>query len=254
MTADDPAWPALEPGVRHDAPDPPEAFRVPFTVFDALAMVLLSQVVGVLIVGVSAAVGVDVSASLATTASVILVIQTVALAAVLGFLRLRGVLSWRLLGPIRPAARHLAIGLGIGVSGWIVVTVLVEMANRTFGPVPPPEQSLMEAGTSGGLATVLSIVSAVFLAPIVEEVVYRGGLFQSLRQTLGLFPAMFISSGVFALVHLELGQPLFLAGLMLLGLWLAAAFHRTGSLLVPIVGHATFNAISLTFALLVGPG
>jgi membrane protease YdiL (CAAX protease family) len=41
------------------------------------------------------------------------------------------------------------------------------------------------------------------------------------------------------------GAVLLPSGLALLGFVLALAFHRTGNLLVPIVGHAAFNAVAV---------
>lgn len=249
MTAHDPAWPDPAPGWRHDAPDPPEAFQVPFNVFDALLLVLWAQLAQLLVAGPFQLAGVDLSAG-TTVGLVIIAIQVVTHVGLIAWLRWRGALSWRLYGPIRPRWRHVGIGVGIGASGFVIVTALIEMVNRTFGPVAPPEQSLMRAGQQGGLAMAVAALSAVVLAPVVEELIYRGALFQSLRAKLGLFPGMFLSAGVFAVVHVELAEPLFLAGLLVLALWLAAAFHRTGSIVVPIVGHATFNAISFSIALL----
>lgn len=251
MTAQDPAWPEPAPGWRHDAPDPPEAFPVPFNVFDALLLVLWAQLAQLLVAAPFQLAGVDLTQGL-TVGLVIVLIQVVTFLGLTGWLRWRGALTWRLYGPVRPRWRHVAVGFGIGLSGFVIVTALVEMANRTFGPVAPPEQSLMQASRQGGLALLVATVSAVVLAPIVEELTYRGALFQSLRAKLGLFPAMFLSAGVFAVVHVELAQPLFLAGLFVLALWLAAAFHRTGSIVVPLVGHATFNAVSLSVALIAG--
>lgn len=245
----DPPWPELPAGARHDAPDPPDAFRVPFNLFDGLLLVVWAQLAQLLVALPAQGVGADLTDG-TVVGALIVVIQLVTLVGLVAWLRFRGALSWRLYGPLRPQLRHVAVGVGIGASGFVIVTVLVEMANRAFGPVAPPEQSLMEASQQGGLATVIAAVSAILLAPVVEELIYRGALFQSVRAKLGLFPAMFISAGVFAVVHVELGQPLFLMGLFLLALWLAAAFHRTGSILVPIVGHATFNAVSLTVAAL----
>lgn len=48
-------------------------------------------------------------------------------------------------------------------------------------------------------------------------------------------------------------MPFFVVLLAIFGFWLAAAFHHTGSLLVPVVAHAVFNGIELTVALLLLP-
>jgi membrane protease YdiL (CAAX protease family) len=247
VTSHDPAWPDPGPGRGHAVADPPDAFPVPFSVFDALALVVWAQVAQVLVAVPVQAAGVDLSGGLGVSLTIVL-IQLVTLAGVVGFLRWRGAWSWRLLGPVRPERRHLGVGLAVGVVGFVVVTLLMELATRALGPVAPPEQSLMAASRAGGLGAVVAGVSVVLVAPVVEELIYRSALFQSLRKTLGLWPGMLISAGVFAVVHVELGQPLYLLGLFVLGMWFAAAFHRTGSILVPVVGHATFNATSLLIA------
>mgnify|MGYP000902698212 CR=1 FL=1 len=87
-------------------------------------------------------------------------------------------------------------------------------------------------------------LSALLIAPglaIVEELVFRGYLFASLRRQQGTWTAALAVSGLFALVHLfrpgsldfklAYGLGLFLASLLLilvvlrLGLWPAAAMH-----------------------------
>ena len=60
-----------------------------------------------------------------------------------------------------------------------------------------------------------------------------------------------MSSLVFGFVHLELiPTPASLAALVIVGAWLAGAFHRSGSLLVAVVGHATFNGTVILAATL----
>jgi hypothetical protein len=69
----------------------------------------------------------------------------------------------------------------------------------------------------------------------------------------GVHVAAVVSSAVFAVIHFEIlfSQPLALGGLFVVGLALAYAFHATGNLVVPILGHAVFNAISVSLAMLV---
>ncbi len=240
-------WPEPEPGWRHDAPDPPDAFRVPFTVLDGFGLVLWT-IAAQLLVGIPlSALGFTFDDGVVSLA-VLFGVQLFTLAGAVAWLALRGVLSWRALGPVRPAWRHAGIGIGVGVAGYVIVVLTLTVGNQVFGPVKPPSQTVLNASTRGGLVTAVSVLIAVVGAPLLEEFVFRGILFQSLRGRLGLFPGLFISALVFAGVHLEVTQPLFTAALLLLGVWLAAAFHRTGSLVVAVFGHATFNAIELTLA------
>lgn len=243
----DQAWPS-EPGYRHDAAGPHDAFPVPFSVVESFGAVVWTLAAMVLVRSVAVAIGIEFGPD---PVSVLVVIsaQLFTLAGLVAYLRARGRLSWRLLGPVRPRRRHVAVGVGIGTAGFVIVQLTVAVAAQLFGPVEAPQQSLLEAGRIGGVTAVLAAVAAVAIAPVVEEVVFRGLLFQSLRRRTGLAAALVISGIVFAVVHLELDQAVFGVALLLLAVWFAGAFHRTGTLVVAVVGHATFNAINLALAL-----
>lgn len=245
VTGSDPAWPDRGPDWRHDAPDPPDAFPVPFAWTDGLALVVISIITQIVAAGFVATAGYSLEDAIPLLVMTALS-QLLTIGVGLSWLRLRNSLSWRLLGPVRPSGRHVWIGLGIGVSGYVIVTLLVLLASALFGEFAPPNQPVLEQSLTGPLATAFGVLVAVLLAPVVEEFVFRGVLFQALRQRIGLWPAIGISSIVFGLLHLL--APLYAVVLTILGFWLAAAFHRTGSIVVPIVGHATFNAIALALA------
>lgn len=250
----DPPWPDHGADWRHDAGDPDEAFPVPFTIFDALGMVLWTVIAQVLVVTAAAGLGLVDVEELGSAlreqpvlgTSIQVASQVVTLLGIVGFLGLRGVLSWRVLGPLRPRLRHVAMGVGIGLSGLVIVLSLSELVNQAFGPYDAPEQYSLQVSTTSLLVLVLTGISAVLLAPLVEELVFRSLLFQSVRRKLGLSAAMVIQALVFAYIHLEVvGNPPAMVGLIALALWLAGAFHRTGSLVVPVVAHASYNAAVL---------
>lgn len=258
--ADDPPWPPRPEGWRHDAPEPPAAFRVPWSVSDALLLVLWTivaqVVVGVAVLASRADVGSDL-----VGVTVSLVVQGVTLAGVLVWLALRSRLSWRLLGPLPPRLRDLWVGSGVGVAGFVIVTLLLLLADQLWGEVEPPDQPLTRMIGEGGLVTLLVVVVAVLAAPVVEEVVFRGLLFQAIRERAGVFPAMGLSALIFGAVHLpqiveveaetglvegiNVAALPSIAGLAILGFWFAGAFHRTGRLGVVVAAHATFNGIAL---------
>ncbi len=159
----------------------------------------------------------------------------------------------RLLGPTRSTGLMWAIGLGVGIVTVIVTYTVNAVFVLSFGDGEAVEQEVLDIALAGGAATVLAILLAVVLAPITEEIVFRGVLFRALDHRFGMWPAAVLSSAVFAVIHFEVlfSQPLALVGLFTVGILLAIAYHRTGSLLVPILGHAVFNAVSVSLALLV---
>lgn len=245
--AGDPAWP---PGPRQDGADAREAFRVPFSVVDGFVAVLW-LILAQLVVALPAVVigAIDPEEGGPGLLMVVIVSQAVGLAGALTWLVLRQRLSWRLLGPARPRPRHVLIGVGIGVVGFVGVNIVILSLLPLVGPVDPPEQQLLEEVTVGGLTTVLAVFAAVVMAPVLEEVVFRGMLFQALKRRAGLWPAAILSGLLFAAVHVEITQPLFSLGLLGLGVVFALGLHRTGSLIVPIVGHAAFNLVVVVIIL-----
>ncbi len=159
----------------------------------------------------------------------------------------------RLLGPTRGTGLMWAIGLGVGIVTVIAAYTVNAVFVLSLGDGEAVEQEVLDIALAGGAATVLAILLAVVLAPVTEEIVFRGVLFRALDDRFGMWPAAVLSSAVFAVIHFEVlfSQPLALAGLFTVGILLAIAYHRTGSLLVPILGHAVFNAVSVGLALLV---
>lgn len=186
---------------------------------------------------------------------VALVLQLIIFVAAMVPLLIRRRLDRRLFGPSQPTGSWLALGFGL-VAGIIAlfaaygVNIVLALVAGTDDPV---EQQLLQDALGGGVTLLLAGIIAVVVAPIVEEIVFRGVLFRALADRIGLWVGAVVSSAVFALIHIEVvtSQPIALGGLFAVGLALALAFHYTGNLLVPIVGHAVFNAASLSLALVV---
>ena len=92
----------------------------------------------------------------------------------------------------------------------------------------------------GGPVDVLgSLFGLVLLAPVVEELVFRGLLFGTLRRGLNMWTSAVLSAAVFAVAH-GYGAWGF-ASVFSSGVLWALAYERTGSLLPPILAHAATN-------------
>ncbi|MBT5774533.1 MAG: CPBP family intramembrane metalloprotease [Dehalococcoidia bacterium] len=83
-------------------------------------------------------------------------------------------------------------------------------------------------------------VGMVVIAPVVEEITFRGLLFRGLRQRWPLPPAALLSGLVFASFHLSAET---LLPLTLTGIAVAWAYDRTGSIWAAILPHAGLNAL-----------
>jgi len=88
----------------------------------------------------------------------------------------------------------------------------------------------------------LLIFAIAIMAPIVEEVLFRGFLQNALAKYVPFWAAILLSSFLFAVVHL---QPYAIPGLMSLSLAFGYLYHRTGSLRTNIILHMVNNAFAL---------
>jgi len=149
-------------------------------------------------------------------------------------------------GPDAP--RALRLGFGWGLVAWLGSTLLIALvaALLTEAGMPPEPQTAERA--IGLLDPVLVVLAVVVLAPIAEEVFFRGVVFNAWLRESGRRFAFVGSALLFAVIHFSLVS---LVPIFLLGLALAWVYDRTGNLLAPIAMHATVNGISVALALLV---
>jgi membrane protease YdiL (CAAX protease family) len=83
------------------------------------------------------------------------------------------------------------------------------------------------------------LLSACVLAPVCEEIVYRGFLFNAISARFGLLPGLVIANLIFTAIH---GYPLdSSAGTFLFGVVASLLYRATGSLGAAMVMHSMFN-------------
>lgn len=140
-----------------------------------------------------------------------------------------------------------------GYLSWsaIIPCVLVmAIASTTIGSQgsdnPVLAQIAAIAGSRDVLAITILLSTVAVLAPICEEIIFRGFLYSALRYKIGVLPAVLISAFIFAGIHCDLGGMLMLLGL---GPVLALALERTRSLVPSMIAHGLWNGGSFAFAL-----
>jgi uncharacterized protein len=108
--------------------------------------------------------------------------------------------------------------------------------------IPPPGWflELFDRLFESDLGVWFGILRVVILAPIVEELIFRGVIFSGFQRIYPAFWAIFFSALLFALFHLNPWQ---LGPTFLLGLLLGYVRLRTGSLLAAILTHALHNGM-----------
>lgn len=103
-----------------------------------------------------------------------------------------------------------------------------------------PETYLDRLGNimaAGGWMMFTSIV----IAPIMEEILFRGILQDALMRKYGVFVGILIASAVFGIVHIIPQQ---VVNAFMIGIVLGYIYYRTGALLPVILIHCINNAIS----------
>ena len=121
-----------------------------------------------------------------------------------------------------------------------------------FFRLPHPDEDSVESFRQlHSLPQILTFVFfAVIFSPVVEELFFRGFLLTFLKNYTSPTLAIFLSAGVFACAHLNLGA---FVPLWFLGIVLGVAYEHTGSLLVPMTIHGCFN-LATALALLLDKG
>ena len=154
------------------------------------------------------------------------------------------------LGLVRPTPNWSLLvgavaGLVLLVAGQFLVALL-----RT-STEPPPIENLLDTP----LGTVAVVVMAIGIAPVAEEVFFRGFVYPPMERRFSLGTAMGVNGLVFTFVHiLTYGRDVaYLPPVFLLGFALAGLRSWTGSVMPCIIAHFVFNATSLLGYLLVGP-
>ena len=94
-------------------------------------------------------------------------------------------------------------------------------------------------------------ITTVILAPVLEELIFRGIIFNSLYQKNRIF-AHFFSSFLFGFMHIysalfngEIGQLLYLIPYGVMGLVFSFVYEKKGNIIVPIYLHLLNNLISI---------
>jgi len=104
--------------------------------------------------------------------------------------------------------------------------------------------TISNENTSG---TTVILIAFLLVAPVAEEIFFRGVVFNAWERERGVWVAVIGSALLFAAIHTSLFA---LVPIFALGVTLALVYRSTRSLAATIALHAGFNAISVAIALL----
>jgi membrane protease YdiL (CAAX protease family) len=173
------------------------------------------------------------------------VIYGAVIVAILAFAHWRGGPAWRDLVAWRP----LAVGLG---DRWLWAIVIAAAAYSVAAPFFlsrfDQHAHLAFKIPADTPASLIFVALAVFVAPVTEELMFRGWIYTGLRHRLGVWPALILSAVFFAFAHYE-DTHIYALAILPVGLALGGMRERAGSIKAPILFHAFYNlaAVVLTF-------
>lgn len=145
-----------------------------------------------------------------------------------------------------PFWRAFGLAFGLLAAAYPLVLLGTELMMRWLGDGAESQKIVeffSEASKESDLSKVLVAAGVgIFVAPLAEEFIFRGYIYGVLRRYLGPLTALVLNAALFAAIHFNL---LALPSLFLLAICFTLAYEATGSLLVPMMMHAMFNAVTL---------
>ncbi len=151
-------------------------------------------------------------------------------------------------GPVhdlRTVVRPLDVPIGLAAGAFLqypVLTALYFPILRIVDGDPSAAAEELNARASGLTAKILLVVLAGVMAPLVEELFFRGFMLRGLLKRFGPGVSVVVQAVVFAAIHF---QPLQFPGLLLVGLVSGVVALRTNRLGICWALHAGFNGLTL---------
>ncbi len=134
--------------------------------------------------------------------------------------------------------RYLGLGAALLLPAmWINALYETVLSSYNLEVQPELKHILTQTPSPG-----VFVFAAVIIAPLVEEIFFRGFLFAGLKKRFAWTKAMLISSGLFALLHLRL---LAVPPIFILGLIFAYLYQKSGSIWPGVLIHALVNALAV---------
>ena len=210
-------------------------YSVPWRATDNWIAVALLAIIDVIIFVIM--LGQERRAELAQSAAVVLLELAYLLPVIMVF-AWRGI-HWKHLRFTKFDWATLGIGCGLLIGSYAII--IVHNAILFLLGVDTQGENIVELFAELDSPFWFFIVGAVF-APLVEEVFFRGFLFQGFRARYGWVTGMLLSAAIFAVAHLDL---VVLIPTFILGCLLAYLFHRSNSIWPGVILHFLVNSFGL---------
>ncbi len=138
--------------------------------------------------------------------------------------------------------------VGLAALAWLAYLISAFVLSLVLDPQQEDVTKEIGGGDDG---STLALIAAGFLivvvAPVSEEVFFRGFMFAGLRRAMPLWIAAVISAMVWGSLHLTGGNIAVAIQLAVFGVILAYLYEHSGSLWAPIMAHGVNNAIAFAY-------
>lgn len=146
--------------------------------------------------------------------------------------------DWRIFAYRRVCSVKTVVSiLGLGMGGCIIVALVLSFLQTIFPAAFAGYSKIMDQFGRGDL--VITLLYTIGIAPVMEEMIFRGAVLDRLR--LASYPfwtANLIQAALFGIYHMNLIQGIYA---FLWGILLGLIYQATGSILADILAHMIFN-------------
>ena len=136
----------------------------------------------------------------------------------------------------KPVNIAVLIVFGAALSHGMNLLVSLFNINGIFGSYEAVEAEIFAPGV------IFVIIRAMILAPLAEELVFRALVFRRLKGYTNFWVAALVSSALFGLYHMNLGQGIYA---FLFGIALSAVYDRFRNYFAPVLVHFAANLLSV---------
>lgn len=150
---------------------------------------------------------------------------------------------------LRRSIRVTLIGFILIGSSTYLTNIVTQIVLKHFDALPNQNHPMLEIMQNGStIELALAIISAVFVAPVFEEVLFRGHFQPLFSQLFGVVGSLLATSVLFTILHPWWTMP----AIFLLSVMLCVVRWKTSGIWAPLGIHVLFNLTSTILFLIWG--
>ncbi|HBV94554.1 MAG TPA: hypothetical protein DEG26_07640 [Chloroflexi bacterium] len=152
------------------------------------------------------------------------------------------------LGLRLPTWPWLAAGIPLGFAA-IVLEYVGGVIDRIVLPTANSTNQCVGIRAEYGGSVALTLLATAVIAPIAEEIIFRGFTFRWLQGRMPLWGAVMVSAALFSAAHVGWAEPTLFLPVFLDGLLLAYVYAKSGSVWPGVIIHASINVLATIIVL-----